>query len=107
MSRLIKTAVNKILAGRRRNFHGRRDQLCWRYLLEPAACRAGSGCCKKRRADGDRQLEGILQKAMPLCGTDAVEAAAGKRGAPFRPCSINQSAALISDMQPICFTRFD
>jgi transposase len=39
----LKTAVNKILAGKERNFNDRFSQLCSHYLYEPVACSPAAG----------------------------------------------------------------
>ena len=39
----MKTAVNKILAGKERSFNNRFGQLCSHYLFEPVACTPGAG----------------------------------------------------------------
>jgi len=39
----LKAVVNKILAGKERNFNSRFTQLCSHYLFEPVACTPGSG----------------------------------------------------------------
>ena len=39
----LKTAVNKILSGKERNFNSRFGQLCSHYLFEPVACTPAAG----------------------------------------------------------------
>ncbi len=39
----LKTAVNKILAGKERNFNNRFGQMCSHYLFEPVACTPAAG----------------------------------------------------------------
>lgn len=39
----LKTAVNKILRGKERQFNRRFEQLCSHYLVEPVACTPGAG----------------------------------------------------------------
>jgi transposase len=39
----LKTVVNKILAGKERNFNSRFAQLCSHYLFEPVACSPAAG----------------------------------------------------------------